>query len=937
MWSNPLALASEADHMASYVNRDDGTNTIFVASNGKLQKLTRAYSPDGSWRMGWQIQNIITNADADAAKARPFNSYTTVVTVTGHDGRPAPNHMVGLASKVRAPVYINGRYHVLSPRQTEVFTSTMGGFTVVEATPNISSHTLRVYVPGMVDIPEIDPSAKSFAKLGQLDSEGALRGATVPAQSALVAGGVITDTLATRQLVDPSVSEGDVKSAAKNMGTLKAVYGRTAEGGAATQGLMHLMAMGQGIEVGQGETPSAQMDPRGRRLASLKVLSRRGNWEVPAAVVGGDEPPVPGEMPQSSPFVNNPGEFPPEAVAVPDSNPGIGESGESGGSNQPPPEEFWFDPEELYHDVERHISSGFTDGFDALVEAGKGGWDLVTTLGDRVYTFALTSANEVIKAAILVFQAIKSKIEDIIAYIMFLLQWNDISRTKQAMHNTARLFLRHLAEDVVPSVGSDMTDGIKLAKVKVDEWAGTTPSDGSSSSSSGSSNFSTMDWSGLGAPAGLQASAMAGNPNSGQNSASQLLMSHFQAHVSGLSLISASTPGVNINQDAVNILMGVVKAQDVGLEAAFGELQSLASDFSSMSLEDVLRRVAGILAGGMLSSVERMAEALVAALSTVGSSVVNMLDVQIRFPVISDILAALGIGSLSLLDLFCWIVAVAYTIAYKVSHGSPPFPDNADTQKLIDAQSWADLAVLKTPRGPQPLVFPGTVLAADASTSTSESSGPSERDKGLYISGHSISAILSFVGNILQVLEANSPTGDNKWGGAAATVVGLVAAAANGWAGFFTPRLPLKEPLIVRLGQATAAVGVVMKVLFNDKVQDMLAEAPASSTGTSTGGGTTTPARDTRGTAAFVNATMVPPALFCTAWHFGELVGAPRGGDRDAAILEAVANLARYVSRIAYATAVNAEGQTKIAAIAVMAGANASAAGLEAGQAGIPL
>ena len=508
MWSNPLALTTEADHMASYVNRSDGGNTIFVASNGKLQKLTRAWAADGSWRMGWQVQTVVTNADAAAAKARPFNSYTTTVTVTGHDGRSATEHMVGLATMVRAPVYINGRYHVLSPRPTEVFTNTMGSITVVEATPNIASHTLRVYVPGMVDIAEIDPSAKSFKKLAGLDSEGALRGATVPAQSALVAGGVTSDNPATTQLVDPSVSAGDIKAAAKNMGALKDAYGRTAEGGP-TQGLMmNLMAMGQG-GVGLGrEMPPPQTDARGRRLASLRVLSKRTDGgEVPVAAVGASEPERGGNIHRPSALVTGGTQELPEAD--PWTNPNTGGTD----NNQPPPEEFWLDAEDLYHDAERHISSGFTDGFDAVVDWDESGWNLVTKLGDRVYTFALTTAHEVVKVAIMVFQAIKSKIEDIIAYIMFLLQWNDISRTKKALHNTARLFLKHLAEDVVPLAGKDITDGIKLAEAKVSEWAGTTPSgDGSSS---GGGTFSNMDWSGLGTPGGLQASALAGNPNSG--------------------------------------------------------------------------------------------------------------------------------------------------------------------------------------------------------------------------------------------------------------------------------------------------------------------------------------------------------------------------------------------------------------------------------------
>ncbi len=295
---------------------------------------------------------------------------------------------------------------------------------------------------------------------------------------------------------------------------------------------------------------------------------------------------------------------------------------------------------------------------------------------------------------------------------------------------------------------------------------------------------------------------------------------------------------------------------------------------------------------------------------------------------------------------------------YKIAEGHAPFPDNGDTQKLIDAQSWAELAALKTQQ-PQPLVFPGNQLLAAASKSP-----PSDKDIALYTSGHGLSALLVFIGNFLQVLEANSPTGRNEYAGTASLVIGLVAAGANGYAGFFVPRLPIKNVAVVRLNQATAAVSVMMKVLFSDGVLSKIGEGTGkldgggngTGTGTSAGGPTPggggatpspaggggggaapSPQWDPRGTAAFINATCVIPSLFCTAWHFYELAALPADNDRSAAIVEEVANLTRYTARIAYATAVNSSGQTKIAAVAVMAGATASAAGLEAAQAGIQL
>ncbi len=429
----------------------------------------------------------------------------------------------------------------------------------------------------------------------------------------------------------------------------------------------------------------------------------------------------------------------------------------------------------------------------------------------------------------------------------------------------------------------------------------------------------------------------------GQTSASQLLSSHFQAHVGGLTLIDSSSPDVDVDEGFIDALLRAVEKEGAVLEEAFSKLQSLANDFSNLSLDDVLRRIAGILVQGLLSGVGRVVDALVTVLSSVASSAMNILDAKIHFPVISDILDALGVGSLSFLDLFCWIAAVAYTITYKIVQGRAPFPDNGDTQKLIDAQSWADLAALKTQQS-QPLVFPGNQLLAATATGDSapSKSPPSDKDVILYTSGHGISALLTFIGNFLQVLEANSPTGRNQFGGGPSIVIALLTAAANGYAGYYVPRLPIKEEVVLRLNQATAGVSVFMKVLLSNKVQGKIADAlgkPGGGGGATEGGGgaAPSPARDARGMSAFVNALLVAPSLFCTAWHFTEIVDLPKDNDRSAAIVEEVANLTRYTARIAYATAVNTQGQVKIAAVGVMAGATASAAGLEYAQAAIPL
>ena len=95
-------------------------------------------------------------------------------------------------------------------------------------------------------------------------------------------------------------------------------------------------------------------------------------------------------------------------------------------------------------------------------------------------------------------------------------------------------------------------------------------------------------------------------------------------------------------------------------------------------------------------------------------------------------------------------------------------------------------------------------------------------------------------------------------------------------------------------------------------------------------------ANDGRATGAIVDAVLVVPALACTGWHFYELSKDSSGDEGTDAILEEVSNLAAYISRVAYTTAVNdPEPETKAVAIGVMAVANVAYAGLQTAEAAI--
>ncbi|QUC20267.1 uncharacterized protein UV8b_04508 [Ustilaginoidea virens] len=58
-----------------------------------------------------------------------------------------------------------------------------------------------------------------------------------------------------------------------------------------------------------------------------------------------------------------------------------------------------------------------------------------------------------------------------------------------------------------------------------------------------------------------------------------------------------------------------------------------------------------------MSSVEEVVDALFRVLGHLASSALDLLDVKLRIPIISDIRGAIGVPEISSLDLFCWIAA----------------------------------------------------------------------------------------------------------------------------------------------------------------------------------------------------------------------------------------------------------------------------------------
>ena len=608
------------------------------------------------------------------------------------------------------------------------------------------------------------------------------------------------------------------------------------------------------------------------------------------------------------------------------------------------------------------LKSGVEAVIDIVQDTVSDAWHFLATIAGQVYRAVLDTAEAIVGALEWIFNAIGTGIENLIHFVEFLFEWDDIRRTKDVMNTITRLYLL------------DMASAIECAKISFDKqvaatektlnaWAG------------------VQDWSRLGSTATTPAITGTSNPAKGQTSGSMLFASHFRNQASQMTTFSDG-PTVDVVQSLIDDLLAAISKEGEVLSAMYQKLCQLARDFLSLPISDVLKRLAVILVDGVLSSAQVVIDALFDVLSNLAGAALNLLDTRVHIPVISDILNEIGIPNISLLDLLLWICAVGYTVVYKIANNLAPFQDDIVTHNVITASSWSSLIAqvnptvsttcggpslglkdeqkqpngafshkttppnLKqhlnsdVPHGAHSLKLRNQSNGSDShrarslqlqrqspkdSLSARSPATSSSLRETIFIAGHSMGGFLAFSSDFVNTFEASAPTADNEWS-TLSTVINVVKAVATGAADVLAPKDPIENTFVADCMKGTTAAGVVSQLIFCGPAQKRFKASSGKFAGLAV--------EDGRATGAIVDAILVVPALCITCYHFSELSAKPAGRTRSAAIVGEVSNLGDYVSRVSYAAAVNdKDPESKEVEVGVMAAANLAVAGLQTAEA----
>ncbi|MCJ1438140.1 hypothetical protein MMC27_007527 [Xylographa pallens] len=545
---------------------------------------------------------------------------------------------------------------------------------------------------------------------------------------------------------------------------------------------------------------------------------------------------------------------------------------------------------DLYQWGASEASSALDSAVQIIHDAATDTWSFVTTIAGQAYHAILDSVEAVVGAAEWVFNKIKTIIEDVLLWLEFLFVWDDIRRTKDVMSNLITLYI----QDVMSGLKEiqPLFDG-KIASLEseVNSWAGI-------------SGWPTFGSSGP-APLGSSSTSAAQN----LTSPAQMLLGHFTDNADSMSLQS-DLSGMSVAQDVVQDLLTALEQEGAVLGAVGQQLQALAAEITTMSANDVVKRMIGIVTDGILSSAQVVIDCLLKVLCELSSFAMDLFTQKVHIPVISDILNALEVSDLSMLDLFCSIAAGITTLGYMATHeGSAPFPDDALVNKISSTPNWTSLSTVLSQPPTQAATSSTKAMTVNkfAVRAVSKDAQPQTTPdfvgldaKLAFMIGHGFAGDFQLIKTVIQPIEALDSDGNNAFS-IPCTVVGVLGAISA----FIGNHLGFQQPVAAWLfWMSTMTTGVTIAA------QIALSGPVLRRFGLSSGPSSSIPPpksliKDPRQFSSLVNLYLAIPSFICSCAHLKELDSPAPGYDPEPARLEEGSNMVNYLARWMYTLAVD--------------------------------
>lgn len=846
-WSHPIVLIEGVQELTTYINRVNQGNTFFAHVGAN--RLTKAIqSPETSV---WSYADILLPPlDVKETKSLKLNSYTTRIRVTNAHNQPIfkdenNNHIsLDIASDTRTNVYINNRYYVLDTSPIPIKVDHLGAITIIDIANNTLSTSKYIIYGADGKKISINPMEGPQNKLAALDTVDKLSAAEIRYTNGSV-----------KTLIPENTSLADKEVVVQSIQKL--------------------------LEV----SDTLNRKPTARRVATkLKPI----DWAA-----------IPAQQVQTFSF----------GVTSPQHRRSLQQSGVLLQSKQRRGVEvldFSKAIEVVAGDVISFFGNVAHDISEFFIVQAENTWHFIVNIGGEIVRFVINSTQKIISAFEFIFDAIKTGIEDLLDFLSFYFNWEDLVRTKDVFKNLLILTM-HNSVDMVESLKGELAKFTGMLKTHIDEWA----------------DIEKDTW---------QRIDYSTKPMSHANkridfteafsAPSMFLQQHFTDNISQLDEGEGSDIAKTGLMGLIDVLYTALMNQETVFSSAIERIDKeiLQKDPLNMPFGELLKKIAAIVFDALINTAENFIDLIIDLFVLAARTGIEAIDEPIRFPIIHDILEdALGIKiRFSLLDIICMIGAVPATIIYKAGLKKAPFSkDDGFSQKIIDAKSVADLRA-SFPPASQRRMSRSLSRTEKETASFIPIDFPHDVREVIFIVGHLVSGIVGVVSSGFVFAQSATEFGAGPLE-TPITATAVVSAGAAAITGFIAEPNPIQDPIWSYVSAGAGGATLLAKIIFFIKGigKDEMAKGAIAKVGTG------------------VNSVIGIVAMSASVYHIVELSKAPKTTNRTLAVVIETGNMCGYLSRMTeFAALVDKEPISK-AILGVLTGELVALSGLLQVGAGI--
>ncbi len=609
-WSAPMTILSTVESFSFYLSAKTVSNVLFANLPGR-QLVQLTHNPVTTL---WDARSIMLPT-TEATSVVEMNTFTTHLTTTDDNGTGAPNTAVSIQALSHAAVFINNVYFSLYPSVPVMVTSdAVGHITIVQESESLSAAAFKVTIlkDGNPDVSVVvDPFRNARARLAAVKDGESLGKVKIKTQDGNE-----------KPLVAAEVPRQDRNTVASALSRFAQI--------AAT-------------------LDAPEPTPRAAR-----------------AVVGEDTEPA---LPQSFGITfGKQGFIYTEHQKQPPAN--------RGGGTEVPRGMALSVIDEIKTDIGGIIREvkNLWDKFESFViDRFQDAWNFVVRIGGVVYRAVLGTVNAVMGAVELVLAKIKVFFEDLVAWLGFLFDWDDILRTHSVMKHMFHLY------------ADDAFNAIERLKTGVQETL-----DGLSDKLVEAAGFETTANHTV---AGFQN----GDPGAGQRNSPQANWGvfHFKSGQDSATSTSDPPPIDGTGSSLLANLKDLALNEKDAITLAISRAQEVLDHALTTNPLEALTKLLATVGSLLLTTTKNLSVALLDAVQYLFKSTMASLDAPLNIPVLSWVYRKITRGSeLSILDAACLICAIPATLTCKLVTGSTPFSPSLTTALLGAATSSAFRAAL---------------------------------------------------------------------------------------------------------------------------------------------------------------------------------------------------------------------------------------------------